>query len=374
MAKKFRAQGAEYQVMEFLGEGLSGEVYLALRVDSLRRSRQKVVLKILKDQKQLSWAQREFSVLKAVNSPYCRRILAWENFSGRAALVLEHIDGLTLEELGKLRGFEDFEIKEILCQAQFGLAALREAGLCHGDLNLRNILLDRDGRVRLIDFAQSEGEEAVDYGTPAYLAPERWIGGPPSIEADLFSLALIVYDLECGNWNAGLDCRAARDRATHFCAENTLGLADPSSRRPLALDSCDQARSSLAVKVSEILSKREAAKVNTCRLPDQRTPSMGGRSHFLALMGAVILMGWPQGLSALAANFLTHGSIQVRSARALRVSVDGKFAGFTPIRELRLLEGEHRLTSCLGQICRSQSILVRGHARAFIVLDHAPLR
>jgi serine/threonine protein kinase len=146
LSARLGSEASSYRVVRWLGEGLTSVVCLAEREDSRGHSAQRVALKILKSETKLQWLRREFDVLRAVESPHCVRVLAWENIPGHGpALVMDAIEGATLEELASHRPFSEVEAQEVARQLQEGLTALRAAGACHGDVSPRNALLDESG-------------------------------------------------------------------------------------------------------------------------------------------------------------------------------------------------------------------------------------
>ncbi len=185
MKELLRAQRSIYEVEKTLGDGLTSEVFKAFRKDSEGFTKQEVALKLIKSRKDVQILKKEFESLLQVDSKYCVQVLAWENFNRGPALVLEYIDGVTLQQLwssGVLL-FED--MLEILCQVRLGLTSLHRNQVFHGDLNLKNVMINKKGVVKLIDFGF--GFEETQCLTPEFAAPERLAGAPPTRSADWVS-------------------------------------------------------------------------------------------------------------------------------------------------------------------------------------------
>ncbi len=185
MKDQIIAQQSVYEIKQCLGSGLTSEVYKAFRRDSERFTRQEVALKVIKSRKDVQIFKKEFESLVKVNSKYCVQFLAWENFDRGPALVLEFIDGITLSQLWKSGELNIEESVEILVQVRLGLEALHRHQVFHGDLNFKNIMINKQGLVKIIDFGfGTENEQCL---TPEFAAPSRLAGRPPDAEADWYS-------------------------------------------------------------------------------------------------------------------------------------------------------------------------------------------
>lgn len=353
-----RPERATYKLKEKLGEGMSSRVFAAIREDSRGFSRQEVVLKILKAETDIPSLRREFGILSRIRSPHNVNILGWENLPEGPALVLERIDGVTLADLRRHRRISRAETEEIVRQVQEGLKSVHAVGMHHGDLSPANIMIDRCGMVRLIDFARAPTHESsinTVTGTPPYMSPEVWQGLAPTMADDLFSLGLIRWELQCDQFSLALDPVSCRHRAEQLTESGCLLLCrDPQSRRFLDLPIDVNARDSIANSVREILLKRSHPQAQTEQLPpatqDERVRYRGSsyvRAVFTCLM--ILMIPFPPGKSNVAPSLLARSAplrsakLEIRSHQWLQVEIDHQPMGYAPVVADGLLPGEHTI-------------------------------
>jgi eukaryotic-like serine/threonine-protein kinase len=120
-------------------------------------------------------------------------------------LVLELADGESLARLLAAGPMDPGLAMDIVAQVATGLQAAHAAGLVHRDIKPGNVLINRDGRVKISDFGISQvpgssrlTQTGMLVGTPAYLAPERAIGGEGTPASDLYSLGVVAYQCLTG--------------------------------------------------------------------------------------------------------------------------------------------------------------------------------
>ncbi len=118
-------------------------------------------------------------------------------------IVMEYVDGSSLDRvLAKLDGpMDPKQALGILHQTAIALRAIHEAGIVHRDLKPGNILLPRDGGVKLCDFGQASlvGEQdMLALGTARYMAPELFTEQDVDARCDLYSLGMIAYEMLLG--------------------------------------------------------------------------------------------------------------------------------------------------------------------------------
>jgi len=122
-------------------------------------------------------------------------------------IVLEHVEGQNLKELALAQAPFDLEstllIMIELCK---GLGYAHRAGLVHADVKPQNVLVTGDRRIKITDFGlaraltTSQPDEVQDivWGSPSYLAPERFAGEVPTTNSDVYSLGVVMFELLSG--------------------------------------------------------------------------------------------------------------------------------------------------------------------------------
>jgi hypothetical protein len=120
-------------------------------------------------------------------------------------LVLELVDGPSLAGRLAEGPLDPVQTMDVVAQAAAGLYAAHTAGLVHRDVKPANLLLGKDGRVKITDFGISYAAGSVPVtctgtliGTPAYLAPERVAGASGTPAADLYALGIVAYECLTG--------------------------------------------------------------------------------------------------------------------------------------------------------------------------------
>jgi serine/threonine-protein kinase len=194
-----------YRVVNLLGKGGMGEVY---RADDLTLN-QPVAMKFLprelaSDQAALARFHGEVRVARNVAHPNVCRVFDIGESEGRIFLTMAYIDGedlsALLRRIGRLPSDKATELARQICA---GVGAAHEAGVLHRDLKPANIMVDGRGRAHVTDFgvaglAEDLKTDASLAGTPAYMAPEQLAGKGVSIQSDVFSLGLILYEMFTG--------------------------------------------------------------------------------------------------------------------------------------------------------------------------------
>ena len=204
-----------YEILSFLGEGGMGEVYLALD----NRLGRKIALKLLplhftQDKARVLRFQQEARAASALNHPNILTIYEIGELNGLHFIATEFIEGETLRRRIVSRTIRLSEALDVAKQVASALAAAHAAGIVHRDVKPENIMLRRDGYVKVLDFGlvkltehDNKGSEASTLihtdegtvmGTVAYMSPEQTRGLEVDAQTDIFSLGVVLYEMVAG--------------------------------------------------------------------------------------------------------------------------------------------------------------------------------
>jgi serine/threonine-protein kinase len=198
-----------FEIVRELGKGSGGVVFLA-RDPELGRE---IALKLLRGgeratDEQVERLRREAEALARVRHPSVVTVYEAGSKDGVRYIALEPVDGRSLERLlaeGRLPLDRSLAILE---QAARGVHAAHQAGVLHRDLKPANILVDREGRARVVDFGLARVEDAsisltktgMTVGTPLYMAPELARGEKEAVGpwTDVWSIGAVLFELLTG--------------------------------------------------------------------------------------------------------------------------------------------------------------------------------
>jgi hypothetical protein len=195
--------GDRYRIVAKLGHGGMGEVY---RAEDIVLG-EPVALKFLREGSAASKEMllNELKLARQIAHPNVCRLFDVGELDGRFFLSMELIDGEDLSSLLQRIGRLPQDRLLVLARQLFsGLAAAHAKGVVHCDVKPANIMIDGRGNARLTDFGIARLEESADIGglgaagTPAYMAPERFLGQRATVRGDLYSLGLVLYEMCTG--------------------------------------------------------------------------------------------------------------------------------------------------------------------------------
>jgi formylglycine-generating enzyme required for sulfatase activity len=203
-----------YQVRRELGHGGMGRVYLARDV-MLGRS---VALKVVGPSRagELSTERflHEARAIARLNHPHVVQLYDFGQYKGGVYLALEYVDGTTLRERARVGGGPLDEVLRYARAIADGLAHAHAAGVYHCDLKPSNVMVGKDGRVRVVDFGIARtGENAAGTrsGTPDWMAPEQRLGAALTDRVDSWALGIVTAQLLTGSHPLGDDTELRRD-------------------------------------------------------------------------------------------------------------------------------------------------------------------
>lgn len=168
---------------------------------------QNVVLKMTNGSHLFDLYDNEVSVLRQNLSPIFPGLVEYgliNDHFGRATefIAMEEIEGIELRALLRNGPIPLSQAIEITMTVLFGLRSLHTAGLIHRDIKPSNIMIEGDGRTRVLDFGIScvIGQRETDKisGTPSYLSPEQARCEPVGPGSDFYSLGLILFEMAAG--------------------------------------------------------------------------------------------------------------------------------------------------------------------------------
>ncbi len=206
-----------YKVIEKLGEGGMGVVYKA-RDTHLDRF---VAIKVLPPEKVSDPTRKarfiqEAKAASALNHPNIITVHDISSENGIDFMVMEYVDGKTLDQLIPRKGMRLNEALKVAIQIADALARAHAAGIIHRDLKPANIMVDAHGQVKVLDFglaklteqgdpaeastatAAVKTEEGAIAGTAAYMSPEQAEGKPLDARSDIFSFGAVLYEMLTG--------------------------------------------------------------------------------------------------------------------------------------------------------------------------------
>ncbi len=198
-----------YRLEDRLGIGGMGAVYRAYDERLERTVAIKHILpELAGDEKAWKRLRREAKTVARINHPAVVQIYDIEEHDSGDWIVMELVDGRTLFSMLEDGPLELPEALDLACQITAGLAAAHARSIVHRDLKTENVMVTRDGRVKILDFGlakalwrgadKSLSIEGSILGTGRSMSPEQALGDDVSHRSDLFSLGTLLYEMVTG--------------------------------------------------------------------------------------------------------------------------------------------------------------------------------
>ncbi len=198
---------SHYKVIEMIGAGGMGEVYLAEDTKLNRTVAIKLLPKVLSSDPEFrARFTREARAVASLSHPGIVTVHEVGEYQGRPFFTMEHAKGHSLKEMIQSESLTLAQVVDVAVQVCEGMAEAHNAGLIHRDIKPSNILVDEKGRVRILDFglARVAGEPELTrtpslMGTIRYLSPEQVKGEELTPASDLFSIGVVLYQMLTGS-------------------------------------------------------------------------------------------------------------------------------------------------------------------------------
>jgi serine/threonine protein kinase/Tol biopolymer transport system component len=210
-----RVAETRYQMLEEIGRGAMGEVFVA--DDTVLR--RKVALKLVheemeREEKAKRRLLHEARAAAALDHPYICKIYDVGEMGGRTFIAMEYLEGETLKERLSQGPFGLKEVLRIAAEIAEALEAAHGKGIVHRDIKPSNIVLTDQGHIKVADFGIAKrlvrtgeaeqdwtgtiSEDTATLGTLSYMSPEQLQGEEVDTRSDIFSFGIVLYELLVG--------------------------------------------------------------------------------------------------------------------------------------------------------------------------------
>ncbi len=196
-----------YQIIKSIGEGGMANVYLAYDTILDRN----VAVKVLRgdlasDEKFVRRFQREALSASSLSNPNIVEVYDVGEDNGEYYIVMEYVEGKHLKNLLKKRGKLTVpEVVDIVLQITNGLSVAHDSYIIHRDIKPQNILILENGLIKITDFGIAVAINSTQLtqtnsvmGSVHYLPPEQASGKGATLQSDIYSIGILMYELLCG--------------------------------------------------------------------------------------------------------------------------------------------------------------------------------
>jgi serine/threonine protein kinase/Tol biopolymer transport system component len=325
---------SHFRILSRIGSGGMGVVF---RAEDLTLARQ-VALKVLPDpinelpDSMIRHFEREAKAASTLNHPNICTIYGFEKLDGQPAIIMELLEGETLQQRLKKGALPLNQVIELAIQIAGALSAAHRKGIVHCDLKPGNIMLTKSG-AKVLDFGlaksqqlgvgtpQTNRAQGALEGTPNYMSPEQAQGEEVDARSDIFSFGLVLYEMLRGKVLFGNATSSPMILAQGLPATTPAALARVINRC-LVKDREDRWQSMLDLE-AELQWVGESPGLQ--RVESRSKPALSLTRS--AWIGATVLMTL---LIGLAAFLLRHNSAETPLVRFNVFPPDGALFGGAP--------------------------------------------
>lgn len=204
MAKEIRYVG-NYRILDIIGKGGMAKVFTAIQVPLDRV----VVVKEMTRSSGAEYRKRfknEALIMAALEHANIVSVYDYFSVGQNSYLVMQYIDGLSLSEIIESEAPLHPAVAATICrEICLAIEYAHRNNVIHRDIKPTNVLISREGKLKVTDFGVAKDETARDMtsvgtviGTPCYMSPEQAVGKKLSAQSDLYSLGIVLYELVTG--------------------------------------------------------------------------------------------------------------------------------------------------------------------------------
>src|SRR5215475_8508642 len=296
-----------FEILQLLGQGGMGAVYKGRDIELERLVALKLIRPDLASHPEiLRRFKQELILAREVTHRNVIRIFDLGQAQGIKFITMEYVEGRDLRGLIHDRGkFTTEDAVPIVLQICEALDAAHNAGVVHRDLKPQNVMVDKDGRVYVMDFGIARSLETPGMtqtgalmGTPEYMSPEQAKGEKVDARSDLFALGIIFYEMLTGISPFKADTAMAmmfkrtQERATPLSQLNIgiPGVISDIVSKCLEIKPAERYQTAREV-INDLEAFTGGAQRGTIIAPSRRISHAPGYQKWLVIGGIVVVLG-----------------------------------------------------------------------------------
>lgn len=207
MESKIKTQKiAGWSIEEMIAEGAFARVYIGKDMANGKTCAIKIFKKFNCDHNSKLRFKRSFLAAQAISHENCVKMIQWIEENDFIGFAMEYVEGESLAYILERKKLSFGETLNYMIQICAGLNALHSAGIIHRDLKPQNILIGKNGKLKITDFDLIKIEDSAEMtvegtflGSVRYCSPEQCTGSSSvDIRSDLYSLGVILYRILTG--------------------------------------------------------------------------------------------------------------------------------------------------------------------------------